>query len=141
MRRHMLVVVLLAVTLGCSSDDSGGSSGQVRNQVNACATKGASYLQQCVEHAGGTCGQMPDQIINIDDPAITACWCAAVTQGDCVERGTACKSSQNGCDTTTTYMTTFTADGSSATSTSTITVKCNDGSSCTSTYDCKMTRK
>jgi hypothetical protein len=140
MPKQRFVLVLLAAALGCSSDDSGGSSGEVRNQVNACATKGATYLQQCVEHAGGTCGPLSDQVINIDDPAITASVCASVTQQNCVARGTACKVSENGCEVTASYMTTFKADGSSATSSSSITIKCNDGSWCNSAYDCKMTR-
>jgi hypothetical protein len=148
MRKRLLNVAWFVAVLGCSSGDAGGTSDAgaaslagVRNQVNACATKGATYLAKTVEHAGGTCGPIPDEITNTDDPAITAAICTSVTQENCVGRGTACKSSAKGCETSLTYMTTFKADGSSATGTGTMTVTCSDGSFCKSTYDYTMTRK
>jgi hypothetical protein len=141
MKNKILAVGFVVAAAGCSSDDSSEASSGVQNEVNACATKGSTYLSQYVEHAGGTCGPIADEIINIDDPAITAATCASVTQENCVGRGTACKSSGNGCSQSLSYMTTFASDGSSAASVMTIKVSCADGSHCTSTYDATMTRQ
>jgi hypothetical protein len=41
---------------------------------------------------------------------------------------------------TQTYATTFTVDGSSATSDTSVQLDCSDGSSCYSSYSCTMTR-
>lgn len=137
----VVAVVAVVGVVGCSSDDSSGGSSGVPNEVNACATKGATYLVHQEERPGGTCGAIPDQIVNIDDPSITAFTCESVTQENCVARGTACKTHEKGCDVTNTYMTTFAADGSSAESVETYNISCSDGSYCTSTYDAAMTRQ
>ena len=132
------LVCLSLVLVGCCRgvDEEG-----VRNQVNLCATKGGSYLSKLVERPHGTCGKVHDFLVNIDDPAITASVCASVTQANCVERGTACKSYESGCETTATYITKFEADGSSASGTETRSIKCSTGAFCSSTYDYISTRQ
>lgn len=136
----------VAAFLACSSPrklqaTTSGSNGDL-NQVNECAIKGVDYIWHFVEHAGGTCGPLPDVVINTNDPQITSQLCVSVTQDHCVAHGVACKTSVDGCDVSTTYTTTFATDGSSATSTETITISCSsDGSSCSSTYDVTAKRK
>lgn len=139
--RSMGFAVLLApaVLAACASSDPQTSG--VRNEVNACATQGATYLLHMVQRAGGTCGNPPDRVVNLDDPAITNVFCAAVTQANCVARGTDCVESSDGCTSTYTYKTTFAADGASATSLHSVSMRCSDGSSCSSTYDTTMTRQ
>lgn len=139
--KRVLVGAAIVGVVGCSSDESGSGSAGVPNQLNECATKGATYFAHHEERPGGTCGQVPDQVVNTDDPGITASTCASVTQENCVARGTSCKSFEKGCEITLTYMTKFTADGSSATSVGTYNISCSDGSYCTSTYDVTMTRQ
>ena len=138
---NRILCILTATLLGCSAADDGDSKPDgVRNQINDCATRGASYLNTFQEHSGGTCGPIPDRVVNIDDPAITASTCSSVTQENCVARATACKYSDGGCDFTETYMTTFAQDGSSAAATASIWIECSDGSYCSSTYDVTMRR-
>ena len=141
-RIKCLVGTLFVAAVGCSaSNDSEGGSPGVPNELNLCATEGATCLATYTELSGGNCGSISPQVLNTNDPSITSARCASVTQANCVAQGTACKSSSDGCNSKMTYKATFAEDGSSATSISTITVDCSDGSYCQSTYDVSMVRQ
>lgn len=131
----------VALLVGCSSTSASPTSPST-NQANPCATKGATYLFHSVETAGGTCGPVPDQIVNINadgtvpGPGVT---CEAITQTGCTARNTNCTSTTgaNPCKSTTDI--TFTADGTSASGLQTM--SCTDATgSCTSTYKVTATR-
>jgi len=142
----ILAIALVGFAVACGSDpDTTNPERGVPNQVNECATPGATYLFSCTERAHGTCGPMTDRVINIDDPRITAIRCDSVSQKDCVAQASGCieiVEVQGGtCELKNTYHTTFEKDGSSAKAVQTFWIKCSDKTSCSSSYDCTMTRQ
>jgi hypothetical protein len=119
---------------------------ETTNKANPCATKGATYLFHSVENPSGTCGQTPDQIVNInaDGTLATALSCTEITQNGCVARDTDCvttsKDGQTTCYATTSV--TFADDGASASGL--ISIRCSstaDSSSCSSTYGVSARRQ
>ena len=128
--------VLLAVT-ACGSGGSGGASGTTNEQANPCATKGASYLETLTEQAGGTCGAITSQVVNINSDGTlttsTPITCAHVSQTGCTAQDTDCTFTSMGYNFTETFDVTFASDGSSAHGLITISGSGN-GMSCTSTY-------
>jgi hypothetical protein len=124
---------LAFMSFGCGS----GSA-----EANPCATPGATYLFHLVEHPGGTCGPVPDEIVNVDSDGTTSTSvsCDDITQDGCTARNTGCMSSMNGVDCSVTTDVTFAKDGSGATGLETATCS-NSSASCTSTYDVTATRR
>jgi hypothetical protein len=126
----LLGLVTCAVACGASAP---------ANKANPCATPGATYLSHFVELSGGTCGPIPDEIMNInsDGTLPQSLSCQTVTQDGCTARNTDCTT--NGACTVTTDVT-FATDGSSASGLET--VSCSTASaSCTSTYRIGSTRQ
>lgn len=124
--------------VGCGSDP-----GPIKILANPCATPGSTYYESCVEESG-TCGPIPDQVININtDGTITSkvnISCAEETQNGCTARDTDCSFSSNGFSFNETFETVFAKDGSTATSLATMTGN-GHGQICVSTYKCSMTRQ
>jgi hypothetical protein len=137
--RHAAIVILLLAA--CSSNTSGGPANE---QANPCATPGATYLMSFSEEAGGTCGPVSSQIININSDGTistpSSVSCANVTQDGCTAKDTDCTETVNGGTATVTTDVTFSSDGSSASGLETLTVTSN-GQSCTSTYQVSATRQ
>jgi hypothetical protein len=140
---------LVISAIGCSSNDP--DSEKVRNQLNPCATKNATYVVSCVEQSGN-CGPLADSVFNTDSAGaadLSSVSCDALSQDGCAARGTGCSyesqtpfaKQHGGCTVSETYMTTFAQDGSSADSIDTMRIDCGDGSWCQSTYKCRMTRQ
>jgi hypothetical protein len=132
----------LVVLPACSS--SSAASGPSSEPANPCATKGASYLETLVEQAGGTCGPITSQVVNINsDGTITTSTplsCAHVSQTGCVAQDTDCTFSSMGFDFSETFDVTFTSDGSSASGLITLSGSGN-GQNCASTYDVTFARQ
>jgi hypothetical protein len=123
------------IVLGCSSKDGGSTP-----QANPCATKGASYLLTFTEMSGGTCGPVPNQVLNINSDSdgtnnngVNPCASSELT--GCTTRDSDCTSNVNGISCTFNTESTFSSDG--ATLSGMETLSCTYGSpsqSCTSTY-------
>lgn len=64
--KALVSLALLGVALvGCSSSDSSGvSPGRQTQAAASCVTSGASYVVQMRERSGGTCGSVPDGVLN-----------------------------------------------------------------------------
>ena len=138
MKSFGMLVLFGVITIGCSSSDSGGIT---VNQLNPCATRGATYLFHC-KTISGNCGEASDSIINTaSDGSDTPMVCERAEQDGCTARDTNCKSTENGCTGTETFETTFTSDGSSASTTETLSISCDNGSKCYGTYQCTYTRQ
>jgi hypothetical protein len=112
-------------------------------KANPCATKGATYVQRFVERANGTCGPIPDTIVNITadgEVAGARLDCESMTQDGCTARNAGCKTTTDGITCTGTSSVTFAADGS--TSSGLITTNCSgNGLACVSTYDVSAVRQ
>jgi hypothetical protein len=128
-----LMAIVGLVSVGCGS----GS-----NEANPCATPGATYLFHFVEHPGGNCGPVPDEIVNVnsDGTLSSSVSCENITQDGCTARDTGCMTSSNGIDCSVTTDVTFAKDGSSASGLETAMCS-NSAASCTSTYDVTATRR
>lgn len=130
--------VALALAWGC-----GGSGGSTTLNANPCATPGATYLGHFVEQSG-TCGPIPDQIINVNpDGTLSssmAVSCAQTTVAGCTTQNTDCMSTSAGSTCSVTSDVTFSPDGTSASGLET--ARCTySGGSCTSTYNVTATRQ
>lgn len=126
------VVFLLLAACGKDTD----------NKANPCATKGATYFQHLVEANNGTCGTIPDTIINIGtDGTIPGSDfdCDASTQNGCTARNSGCKTNKDGVNCSTTTSMTFKDDGSSASGL--ISISCSGAAVCSSTYQATLSRQ
>ncbi len=131
MNATTMMVLAIPTLVGC-----GGNA-----LANPCATPNATYFEHCAEESGD-CGAVPDQVVNVgpDGTIVSKVECATSTADGCIVRGSGCMVTSMGATTTTTYETTFAADGSSAMSIATLTVSVG-AQSCTSTYSCTLTRQ
>jgi hypothetical protein len=122
----MMRAFVLLAACSCSSST---------NKANPCATPGATYLFHFVEQANGTCGPVPDSIVNInaDGTLSSSVSCQTINQTGCTAQDTGCTSSSNGTTCNFTTDVTFASDGSGATGLETFTCS-NGSSSCWSTY-------
>ena len=117
--------------------------GKPPNLANLCATKGSTYFAHYVEANNGTCGTVPDAIVNIKadgtipgDPPV----CDSNEQDGCTARNTNCKTSSKGTDCSLTTSVTFDSDGAKAAGL--LTLSCTTGNSiCASTYQVTMLRQ
>ena len=116
-------------------------------KANPCATPGATYLDHFAEQSGGTCGPIPDVIININKDGTlagsgsgTAPTCQSNSGSGCTVKLNNCTSTNNGVTCTITTDVTFAADGSSASGLETLSCS-GSSSSCTSTYKVTATRQ
>lgn len=139
---YRIVSTLLTISLiSCSSAKTNGSVSQ--ELANPCATRGATYLE-IVSELSGNCGPIPETILNINqDGTITSptpIVCASVSQNGCTARDTDCVFSSQGYIFSMTFETTFSEDGSYASSIVTLSGTGN-GQSCTETYSSTMTRQ
>jgi hypothetical protein len=134
----------IAALTACSSGSGTSGNGSGSEPANPCATKGASYLETLTEQAGGTCGTVSSQVVNVNsDGTITTSTpitCAHVSQNGCTAQDTDCTFSSMGYDFSETFDVTFTSDGSSAMGLVTISGSGN-GQSCNSTYNVSVTRQ
>lgn len=113
-------------------------------KANPCATPGATYLDHFVEQSGGTCGAIPDTIININPDGTVATTasvsCATKTQTGCTARDSGCTVTTNGTTCTVTTDITYAADGTSATGLESL--SCTTGNqTCTSSYSVASRRQ
>lgn len=135
----MTTKILLVLAMFLTGCGGGGST------ANPCATPGASYLEHCVEESGN-CGAISDQVVNIGPEGEvmgvggTAPMCTSMDVVGCVSHGSGCTVTENGATVTTTFQTTFVADGSSATSIASIEITMG-AANCVSTYNCTITRQ
>jgi hypothetical protein len=131
----------LGVCVGCGGSSNGGPSSEA---ANPCATPNSTYLETLTEQAGGTCGAVPSQVINVNaDGTIalpTSITCASATQTGCTARDSGCTFSNQGISFSETFETTFASDGSSAMGILTLSGMGN-GESCSSTYDVSIVRQ
>jgi len=134
------LTVLALLLAACSSDDG---DTQALQGLNPCATEGALYKQRCIERPGGTCGVIPDTLIDTNNEAqVTGdSRCETVTEDGCNVRASGCRSSADGCTLYQTWETSFAEDGSHATVILAVDISCSDGSSCSSMYDCMIDRQ
>lgn len=130
MHKFLILAVLL---IGCGKEPI---------KANPCATKGATYFQHYVEANNGTCGTIPDTIVNISadgtipgDPPD----CEAITQTGCKAQNTACKTTKNGVTCSATTSVTFEGDGTGAAGL--VTMSCSGAAVCTSTYQVTLIRQ
>ena len=100
-------ILFAAFIIGCSSS-SDSSGGTTVNQLNPCATRGATYLFHC-KTISGNCGTIPDSIVNTNsDGSTTPLVCDHSEQDGCTARNTNCKIPEsNGCGGTETFEATF----------------------------------
>jgi hypothetical protein len=136
------VVVAVVVLVACGSSSKSSSE----QQANPCATRNATYLETFTEMAGGTCGPIAQEIVNIgSDGTISngaSISCAMTQQDGCTARDSGCTTTtSNGCTATIQTDVTFAADGSSASGLESVTVTCPSGSSCGSTYQVSAQRQ
>lgn len=110
---QMRVVALGVVGIVACASDSPSPTHVQSNKANPCATHGASYLVVRVEQSGGTCGPIPDEIVNVladgtlpGRPMV----CQSISLTGCTATLTDCL--VDGCGVTTGI--TFASDGSSA---------------------------
>lgn len=133
---------IVACTVACGSSYTSGPA--LANKANPCATPGATYLSHFVELSGGTCGPIPDEILNINSdgtiPGSQSFSCQTVTQDGCTARDTGCITTTNGTTCTATTDVTFATDGSSASGLETVSCS-NVSTTCTSTYSVSFTQQ
>jgi hypothetical protein len=118
--------------------------GSTAPKANPCATPGATYLDHFVEGSGGTCGPIPDEIININSDGTEATTiqisCQTESQTGCTAHNTGCTWTTNGVACNATTDVTFASDGSGASGLETVTCS-SSSASCTSTYTVTLTRQ
>jgi hypothetical protein len=127
----------MVVCAGCSSKSG--------TTANPCATRGATYLATFAEMSGGTCGPVPQQIVNVDSNGQitngTSITCANDDLNGCTEMKSGCMgTTSNGCSATIQTDVTFASDGSGASGLETIQVTCG-ASVCSSTYRVSLARQ
>jgi hypothetical protein len=133
-----------AAGLGACGGGGDGGSGSTTEPANACATRGATYIETLTELPGGTCGPAAPEIFHVSaGGTITSAetiTCAMVNENGCTTQETDCTYTENGYSVTVTREMTFTTDGSSASGECTFMANGN-GIVCTSTYDIAWTRE
>lgn len=112
--------------------------------VNPCITKSASYVVRAVETTGGTCGAVPDQIINVSSDgeigsaASSPVVCDKEEMDNCTLRKSGCKNTANGVTCTSASSVTIDADGTKGSGG--ITLNCSGAATCVSSYNVTYTR-
>lgn len=113
--------------------------------ANPCATKGATYLFHFVEDPSGTCGPVPDSIVNVGSDGTIASssslTCDKTELDGCTSKKSNCKTTTStGIQCTVNTSSTFSSDGSSVTGLESFT--CTSGASvCSSTYSVTASRQ
>lgn len=114
------------------------------NKADSCATPGSTYKEHAVQEASGTCGEIPDQVVNIDSSgnaasASSAVSCGSSEQNGCTLQKSDCTTTSGGSTCTFNSSLTFTADGASASGT--VSFSCSGTGACISTYAITYTRQ
>ena len=123
--------------VACGSDSPSPTHVE-STKANPCATPGATYSVVLVEQSGGTCGPIPDDLVNVREdgtlpgPPMS---CQSISITGCGAKLNSCWASA-GCAATTSI--TFASDGSSAKGAETL--SCSEFSKCISTYAVTWTR-
>jgi hypothetical protein len=121
-----------------------GGGGSTTEPANACATRGATYVETFTELPGGTCGPTPPEIIRVSPGGTISnpqpIKCGMLNQEGCTSHETDCTYASSGYADSFTREMTFTADGSSASGQCTF-MATGNGIACTSTYDIAWTRE
>lgn len=106
-------------------------------KANPCTTPGATYFVHAVEANNGTCGVIPDQIVNVSSDGTVAAAagvaCDAEEHSGCTTKKTNCKTTSNGVSCSSTSSIEFAKDGSQGSGL--LSMNCSSGAtSCISTY-------
>lgn len=128
-----IAALLLAFFISCGAAPA----------ANQCATKGATYLLSFRENAGGSCGAMPDQVVNIGADGTIGSEpldCDRTESEGCTQRNTNCRISSENLKCTMTSSTNFDSDGTSASGLSSLACTGANGATCASTYNTEMIR-
>jgi hypothetical protein len=122
--------------------------GSSQIQADRCATPGASYIMHFAEKAGGTCGPVPDQLMNVSsDGTIDATpspgstyHCSSIDAHGCtLQKNNCAQTNTDGVTCTADSTVTFTADGSAASGL--FSVSCNGAGACSSVYSASLFRQ